>query len=167
MSYTPSDYSTCPGFLRDYLYYMLTIKGRSKLTVEGYFIDLRTFFRFLKKYKGLVPEETPLDEISIQDVPLSLAAALTLLGMLLPRLSGLRGELSALLGSAGLTGELFSPLLRVLAAGEITRFTAELCRDSGEKALAVTVELCGAAAAGLALLPLAKRALELIGSIGG
>ena len=55
----------------------------------------------------------------------------------------------------------------VLAAGEITRFTAELCRDSGEKALAVTVELCGAAAAGLALLPLAKRALELIGSIGG
>ena len=67
----------------------------------------------------------------------------------------------------GLTGELFSPLLRVLAAGEITRFTAELCRDSGEKALAVTVELCGAAAAGLALLPLAKRALELIGSIGG
>ncbi len=100
-------------------------------------------------------------------VPLSLAAALTLLGMLLPRLSGLRGELSALLGSAGLTGELFSPLLRVLAAGEITRFTAELCRDSGEKALAVTVELCGAAAAGLALLPLAKRALELIGSIGG
>lgn len=52
MSYTPSDYSECPGFLRDYLYYMLTIKGRSKLTVEGYFIDLRTFFRFLKKYKG-------------------------------------------------------------------------------------------------------------------
>ena len=78
-------------------------------------------------------------------VPLSLVAALTLLGMLLPRLSGLRGELSALLGSAGLTGELFSPLLRVLAAGEITRFTAELCRDSGEKALAVSVELCGAA----------------------
>ena len=78
MSYTPSDYSTCPGFLRDYLYYMLTIKGRSKLTVEGYFIDLRTFFRFLKKYKGLVPEETPLDEISIQDVPLSLAAEVTL-----------------------------------------------------------------------------------------
>ncbi|MCI5616319.1 MAG: stage III sporulation protein AD [Clostridia bacterium] len=100
-------------------------------------------------------------------VPLSLAAALTLLGMLLPRLSGLRGELSTLLESAGLTGKLFSPLLRVLAAGEITRFTAELCRDSGEKALAVTVELCGAAAAGLALLPLAKRALELIGSIGG
>ena len=98
---------------------------------------------------------------------LSLAAALTLLGMLLPRLSGLRGELSTLLESAGLTGKLFSPLLRVLAAGEITRFTAELCRDSGEKALAVTVELCGAAAAGLALLPLAKRALELIGSIGG
>ena len=55
MSYTPSDYSECPGFLRDYLYYLLTIKGRSKLTVEGYFIDLRTYLRFLKHYKGLVP----------------------------------------------------------------------------------------------------------------
>lgn len=78
MSYTPSDYSECPGFLRDYLYYMLTIKGRSKLTVEGYFIDLRTFFRFLKKYKGLVPEETPLEEITIQDLPLSMIAEVSL-----------------------------------------------------------------------------------------
>lgn len=78
MSYTASDYSECPGFLRDYLYYLLTIKGRSKLTVEGYFIDLRTFFRFLKKFKGLVPDETPLEEISIHDVPLSLAAEATL-----------------------------------------------------------------------------------------
>ena len=65
MSYTPSDYSECPGFLRDYLYYLLTIKGRSKLTVEGYFIDLRTYLRFLKHYKGLVSKETPLDEILI------------------------------------------------------------------------------------------------------
>lgn len=78
MSYTPSDYSECPGFLRDYLYYMLTIKGRSKLTVEGYFIDLRTFFRFLKKYKGLVPEDTPLEEITIQDLPLSMIAEVSL-----------------------------------------------------------------------------------------
>ena len=74
MSYTPSDYSECPGFLRDYLYYLLTIKGRSKLTVEGYFIDLRTYLRFLKYYKGMVPRETPLEEISIEDVPLSLVA---------------------------------------------------------------------------------------------
>ena len=59
MSYTPSDYSECPGFLRDYIYYLLTIKGRSKLTVEGYFIDLRTYLRFLKHYKGLVSKETP------------------------------------------------------------------------------------------------------------
>ena len=78
MSYPPSDYSECPGFLRDYLYYLLTIKGRSKLTVEGYFIDLRTYLRFLKHYKGLVSKETPLDEILIQDVPLSLVAEATL-----------------------------------------------------------------------------------------
>ena len=56
MSYTPSDYSECPGFLRDYLYYLLTIKGRSKLTVEGYFIDLRTYLRFLNIIKGWFPK---------------------------------------------------------------------------------------------------------------
>ena len=36
----------CPNILREYLGYMETVKGRSNNTVNGYFIDLRTFFRY-------------------------------------------------------------------------------------------------------------------------
>jgi len=42
----------CPVPLCDFLEYMLSIKGRSEKTVSEYFLDLRTFYRFLvMKYK--------------------------------------------------------------------------------------------------------------------
>ena len=40
----------CPDFLQDFLFYMETIKGRSSRTVDGYYIDLRSFIRFLMKF---------------------------------------------------------------------------------------------------------------------
>ena len=43
----------CPNILREYLGYMETVKGRSANTVNGYFIDLRTFFRFLLIQRGI------------------------------------------------------------------------------------------------------------------
>ena len=47
-----------PAILKDYLIYKQTIKNMSKKTVDEYFIDLRTFFRFLKVMRGLVPDGT-------------------------------------------------------------------------------------------------------------
>ena len=34
----------CPQLLRDFLFYMETIRGRSSRTVEAYYTDLHTFF---------------------------------------------------------------------------------------------------------------------------
>lgn len=73
------DYRTeAPDIIRKFLIYHETIKGHSKKTVEEYYLDLRTFFRYLKLQRGFVPRTTPLDEISIADVDLSLAASVTL-----------------------------------------------------------------------------------------
>jgi len=47
----------CPPLLRDFLFYMETIRGRSARTVEGYYIDLRTFLRYIKATKLL--NQTP------------------------------------------------------------------------------------------------------------
>ena len=41
-------YQDAPGFLREFLFYLLTVKGRSVRTVDAYYIDLRTFLRYLK-----------------------------------------------------------------------------------------------------------------------
>ncbi len=51
-------YNQCPSILKDYLGYMETIKGRSENTVNGYFVDLRTFFRFLLIERGLASADT-------------------------------------------------------------------------------------------------------------
>ena len=52
----------CFPILRTYLGYMENIKGHSEKTVDGYFVDLRTFFRFLKQYRGLADEQQPESE---------------------------------------------------------------------------------------------------------
>ena len=67
-----------PPVLRDFLTYHETIQGHSRKTVDEYFLDLRTFFRYIKIEKGCVPRTTPLDEISISDVDLALVKSVTL-----------------------------------------------------------------------------------------
>ena len=73
------DYRTdAPKILRDFLIYHETIKGHSHNTVDEYFLDLRTFFRYLKLERGLVPRATDLEEIDISDVDLDFVRAVTL-----------------------------------------------------------------------------------------
>lgn len=62
----------CPMILREYFGYMETIKGKSVRTIEGYFIDLRSFFRYIKLSRGLVDKDTDFKKISILDVDLNL-----------------------------------------------------------------------------------------------
>ena len=64
--------------IREYLVYLQTIKGKSPKTIEEYFLDLRTFFRFLKIHRGIVPADSPFDEISISDIDLDLIRTVTL-----------------------------------------------------------------------------------------
>ena len=75
-----TDYRTeAPPDLRSFLAYHETIQGHSKKTVDEYFLDLRTFFRYIKIEKSLVPRATPLDEISISDVNLDLIRSVTMM----------------------------------------------------------------------------------------
>ena len=69
---------TLPQVIRDFLFYIEGIKGKSKLTVQEYYLDLRTFFRFLKQIRGLVSKETNFDEIPIDDVDVDLVRTVTL-----------------------------------------------------------------------------------------
>ena len=65
------DYRTeAPEIIRDFLTYHETIKGHSKKTVDEYYLDLRTFFRFLKIRRGLIGAGTEFDSISISDIDL-------------------------------------------------------------------------------------------------
>jgi len=63
--------------IKEYLFYLQTIKGRSEKTVDEYFLDLRTFFRFLKLKRKLT--DAPFEEIEISDVDLELIKSVSLM----------------------------------------------------------------------------------------
>ena len=67
-----------PEILRGFLFYHETIKGHSKKSIDEYFLDIRTFFRFLKIHKNLVPRDMPFEEISIADIGLDFVKSVTI-----------------------------------------------------------------------------------------
>ena len=96
----------------------------------------------------------------------SVSGILVLFGLLFPSLRAIWQQFQQLLQQSGLDSGLFLPLLKVLAVTQVTRISAELCRDAGERALAAKLELCGGTASLLCLLPLAKQALTMLGAVG-
>ena len=73
------DYRTeAPALIRDFLVYHETIPGHSSRTIDEYFLDLRSFFRYIKQKKDLISKDVPFDSIMIDDVDLSLVHSITL-----------------------------------------------------------------------------------------
>jgi site-specific recombinase XerD len=63
----------CPPIMKEFLDYMMTIRGLSPRTVDGYYIELRTFLRFIKcsheqKISSESIKNTPIDKISIEQI---------------------------------------------------------------------------------------------------
>ncbi len=68
----------CPAVLKDFLFYMEIVKGRSAKTVQAYYWDLRTFFRFMLLHRDLVTTETTFHDIPITSVDLDFVRSITL-----------------------------------------------------------------------------------------
>ncbi|MEG1126636.1 MAG: tyrosine-type recombinase/integrase [Oscillospiraceae bacterium] len=71
-----NNYDDCPVNAKDFLYYCETIRNLSARTVNGYYIDLRTFFKFLKMHRGL-DAGAIFEEIVISDIDLAFIAKIT------------------------------------------------------------------------------------------
>ena len=74
----PELLAEAPPILREFLGYIGTIKGKSPKTVSEYYLDLRTFFRYIKMKRGLVPENQDFEDITINDVDLELIRTIDL-----------------------------------------------------------------------------------------
>lgn len=70
--------NSCPAFLRDFLTYNETIKGKSSRSVEGYYIDLRTFFRYILLVRGKVTKDTEFNQIDISAADIELVRSVTI-----------------------------------------------------------------------------------------
>ena len=67
-----------PPVLRDFLTYNEAIKGKSTLSVEEYYLDLQTFFRYLLLIRGKVDKKTEFEKINIKNVDAELISTVTL-----------------------------------------------------------------------------------------
>ncbi len=67
-----------PPIIRDFLTYNETIKGKSSLTVDEYYRDLQTFFRYLLLIRGNADKKTPFEEIDISKVDAQLISTVTI-----------------------------------------------------------------------------------------
>ena len=62
------EYQDLPDLVRQYLFYITTIKNRSPRTASAYAIDLRNFFKFYKVYKKLTADNINFENIRIDDI---------------------------------------------------------------------------------------------------
>lgn len=68
----------CPAVIRDFLTYNETIRGKSSRSVEGYYIDLQNFFRYILMVRGMVDKNTEFQDISISTVNIELIKTITI-----------------------------------------------------------------------------------------
>lgn len=63
---------------------------------------------------------------------------------------------------SGLSGALYSPVIKCLGIAVFSKLAADICRDSGQGAMAGTVELAAAAGALYVSLPLLSTLLDVL-----
>ena len=72
------EFEFLPPLVQQYLTYLEAIKGHSQLSIIEYASDLRTFFRFIAREKGLYPKDTPDEEINLSPIDIDFIKKITL-----------------------------------------------------------------------------------------
>lgn len=72
------DYNELPEMISEFLMYLGTIKNKSQNTIKEYYLDLRTFFRFIKIKRGLVDSNIKFSDIDINDINVDIISSVTI-----------------------------------------------------------------------------------------
>lgn len=97
-----------------------------------------------------------------QSLMVSLAASAAVLAGAILLIAPQISEIRDIFASAGISDSFISLILKAAAICFITQITCELCRDSGEGALASAAELWGRGALTVLSLPVLKELIGLI-----
>ena len=98
---------------------------------------------------------------------LTLAGCAAVLVAALGLAGGLRDALERAREMSGLSGALFSPVVKCAAIGVVCRIGSDECRDAGSSALGSALEFAGALAALWTALPLLSALLDTIEGVTG
>ena len=102
------------------------------------------------------------DKVPAMGLVMALCGTAVLAALLLPMAGRVLDCARSLMEATGLDSQSFAPVARVVGICLICKISAELCRDAGERTLALSVEIGGAIAGVLCAAPLVEQALHLI-----
>ena len=100
-----------------------------------------------------------------QSLFISLAACVVVTGGLFAILAPVLGDIRGLFLDSGLPESYISLVFKATAICLITQITSDLCKDSGETAIASAAEMWGRGAVTFVSLPLIKALISRIGEI--
>lgn len=100
-----------------------------------------------------------------QSLLMSLAACTAVVGGFMLFLTPIITEVRDIFSQAGISDSYISLIFKAAAICFITQITCELCRDSGELAIASAAELWGRGAITFMSLPIVKNLLEKINEL--
>ena len=61
-------YLDIPNLVVDYLHYLDFVRQNSPRTINGYYLDLRGFFRYMMVVWGLASEDTPPEKVDLTHI---------------------------------------------------------------------------------------------------
>jgi len=96
---------------------------------------------------------------------LTLAVCTVILGLSLKLYSSVSEVLELVDLGESFSSAYTAPVLKCVGIGITARLGSDLCKDSGQEALASSVEICGAVCALYVSLPLIKTMLQMIGEL--
>ena len=96
------------------------------------------------------------------DVCLSVAAGCMVSLTVISKIYAPVSEIVALLKNYGMQNQYISAVLKAVAIGYISKFTADTCRDSGQTSLAAKAEFVGKAVIFMIALPVLLSTLKTV-----
>lgn len=100
-----------------------------------------------------------------QSLMVALGACTAVAGAFMAFLAPLVSEMQNIFSEAGISDSYISLIFKAAAVCFITQITCEICRDSGENAIASVAEMWGRGAVTFMSLPVLKALLERINEI--
>ncbi len=97
-----------------------------------------------------------------QSIMVSLAACIIVIGAAAAVVSPVITQINDIFTEAGISTSYISLIFKAVAISFITQITCEVCRDSGENAIAAAAELWGRGTLTVMSLPLIAALIEMI-----
>ena len=96
---------------------------------------------------------------------LTLTVCMVIVGVSMKVFSSVSEVLELVEVGSGFSSAYTAPVLKCVGIGITARLGSDLCKDSGQEAVASSVEICGALCALYVSLPLIKTMLRMIGEL--